>query len=81
MNLSTSVKVNKCGVTVVLVIILILIYSLKSNGNSNLLKNPNEINLRKLLIGKLHEIKALQNKKKLSNKISRSDSGQSNWRH
>lgn len=60
MNLSGSVKINKCGMLIVTIsVILLFYYLIFSNVGFNrqpkhyafLLRNPNEINLRKLLIG------------------------------
>lgn len=60
MNLSGSVKINKCGMLIVTISVIILFYYLlfSSAGLHRhqkhyafMLRNPNEINLRKLLIG------------------------------
>lgn len=58
MNLGGSVKINKCGMLIFTLIIILLIYYMTlsksdpSNGAS-IQKNPNYINLRKLLIGSI----------------------------
>lgn len=60
MNLSGSVKINKCGMLILTIsVILLFYYLIFSNVGFNrqqkhyafMLRNPNEINLRKLLIG------------------------------
>lgn len=66
MNLGGSVKINKCGIFILLIICFIAFYYLIINGGVNgdnnsssrkdqygFSKNPNEINLRKLLIGSI----------------------------
>ena len=55
MNLGGSIRINKCGVFILVFVILLFLYYLsvsKSNSSGyGLSKNPDEINLRKLLIG------------------------------
>lgn len=60
MNLSGSVKINKCGMLILtMCLILVFYYLLFSSNNMDhhrkhyafMLRNPNEVNLRKLLIG------------------------------
>lgn len=60
MNLSGSVKINKCGMLIIsLCGIILLYYILFSNSNMSrhrrpyafIMRNPDEVNLRKLLIG------------------------------
>lgn len=60
MNLSGSVKINKCGMLLLtMCFILIFYYALFSGSNGDrhhkqyayMMRNPNEVNLRKLLIG------------------------------
>jgi len=59
MNLSGSVKINKCGMLILtMCVILLFYYILFSNSNIDyhrkhyaFMRNPDEINLRKLLIG------------------------------
>lgn len=59
MNLSGSVKINKCGMLILtMCLILVFYYLLFSSNNMDhhrkhyafMLRNPNEVNLRKLLI-------------------------------
>lgn len=51
MNLGGSIKFNKCGVLLVLLAFILLVYYLKRDSIESPVKNQNEINLRKLLIG------------------------------
>lgn len=58
MNLGGSVKINKCGMLICTLIVVLLIYymTLSKKDSSNgggIQKNPNYINLRKLLIGSI----------------------------
>lgn len=57
MNLGGSVKINKCGMLILTLIIVLLTYymafSKKDSSNVGVQKNPNYINLRKLLIGSI----------------------------
>lgn len=57
MNLGGSVKINKCGMLIFTLIIVLLIYYMsfgkKESSNGGIQKNPNFINLRKLLIGSI----------------------------
>lgn len=58
MNLGGSVKINKCGMLIFTLIIVLLTYymafSKKDSSNvGGIQKNPNYINLRKLLIGSI----------------------------
>lgn len=60
MNLSGAVKINKCGVIILSFCLVIVFYYLFFNNSTGsrhyrpygfIMRNPNEINLRKLLIG------------------------------
>lgn len=60
MNLSGSVKINKCGMLILTICVILFFYYLlfSHTGLSKhqkhyafMLRNPNEVNLRKLLIG------------------------------
>lgn len=60
MNLSGAVKINKCGVLILSISVIILFYYLLFDNSSRsrhyrsygfIMRNPNEIDLRKLLIG------------------------------
>lgn len=51
MNLGGSIKINKCGVLLVLLAFVLLVYYLRRDSLESPAKNQNEINLRKLLIG------------------------------
>lgn len=60
MNLSGSVKINKCGMLILTMCVILLFYYLLFNNNGSdhhrkhyafMMRNPNEVNLRKLLIG------------------------------
>lgn len=60
MNLSGAVKINKCGVLLISLLVIILFYYLVFDNSSGshhyrsygfIMRNPNEIDLRKLLIG------------------------------
>lgn len=62
MNLSGAVKINKCGVTIISVCAFLLFYYLFFNNPTGsrhyrpygfIMRNPNEIDLRKLLIGSI----------------------------
>lgn len=62
MNLSGSVKINKCGMLILTIGVILLFYYLlfSSSGMSRhqrhyafMLRNPNDISLRKLLIGSI----------------------------
>lgn len=59
MNLGGSIKINKCGVLILTLVLFLIFYYLTfargkiQTGNYALLKNTNEINLRKLLIGSI----------------------------
>ncbi|KAJ6633699.1 putative inositol monophosphatase 3 [Pseudolycoriella hygida] len=58
MNLGGSVKINKCGMLIFTLIIVLLTYymTLSKNDSSNsggIQKDPNYVNLRKLLIGSI----------------------------
>lgn len=58
MNLGGSVKINKCGMLIFTLIVVLLIYYMTlnkkdSSNGSGIPKNPNYINLRKLLIGSI----------------------------
>lgn len=62
MNLGGSVKINKCGMLIFTLIVVLLIYymTLSKKDSSNVggvQKDPNYINLRKLLIGSIHAAK------------------------
>lgn len=55
-NLAGSVKINKCGMLIVTLVLLLVFYYFsfqKRTTSTYGLKNPNEINLRKLLIGSI----------------------------
>lgn len=60
MNLSGSVKINKCGMLLLAMCLILLFYYFLFSGSvtdrqhkqyAYLMRNPNEVNLRKLLIG------------------------------
>lgn len=60
MNLSGAVKINKCGVIILSLCVVIVFYYLFFNNSTGsrhyrpygfIMRNPNEIDLRKLLIG------------------------------
>lgn len=60
MNLSGAVKINRCGVVIVGFCVILVFYYLLFNNSSGsrhyrpygfIMRNPNEIDLRKLLIG------------------------------
>jgi len=57
MNLGGSIKINRCGLLIITLVLLLIIYYMsikKSDINSySYTKNTNEINLRKLLIGSI----------------------------
>lgn len=57
MNLGGSIKINKCGMLIITLIFLLIFYYLtfskKVQNNYGIMKNTNEINLRKLLIGSI----------------------------
>lgn len=57
MNLGGSVKINKCGMLIVTLILIVIIYYVsfqkRSPNDSYGVKNPNSLNLRKLLIGSI----------------------------
>ncbi|XP_055608709.1 putative inositol monophosphatase 3 [Uranotaenia lowii] len=57
MNLGGSIRVNKFGVFIIALILLVFVYYLSTGKSRNsgyiLNKNPNEVNLRKLLIGSI----------------------------
>lgn len=62
MNLSGAVKINKCGVLILGFCVIILFYYLLFNNSGGsrhyrpygfMMRNPNEIDLRKLLIGSI----------------------------
>ncbi|XP_031625053.1 putative inositol monophosphatase 3 [Contarinia nasturtii] len=62
MNLSGAVKINKCGVLILSVCVVIVFYYLLFNNSMGshrfrshgfLIRNPNEVDLRKLLIGSI----------------------------
>uniref|UniRef100_A0A182MC89 Putative inositol monophosphatase 3 n=1 Tax=Anopheles culicifacies TaxID=139723 RepID=A0A182MC89_9DIPT len=59
MNLGRSIRINKCGVVILGLLFMCILYYLwnSSNGSNGasyaFSKNPNEINLRKLLIGSI----------------------------
>lgn len=57
MNFSRSVRVNKPAVVILLTCIIIIYYFYHNNSqtkSNNYLRNPNDINLRKLLIGSIN---------------------------
>ena len=71
MNLGGSIKFNKCGMLILTLLLLIIFYylSFQRSSYSSFVKNPNEINLRKLLIGSIQaaiaggtEVRAVSNK-------------------
>uniref|UniRef100_A0A6E8V3U2 Putative inositol monophosphatase 3 n=1 Tax=Anopheles coluzzii TaxID=1518534 RepID=A0A6E8V3U2_ANOCL len=58
MNLGRSIRINKCGVVILGLLFMCILYYLWSSNSANAAsyafsKNPNEINLRKLLIGSI----------------------------
>lgn len=62
MNLSGSVKINKCGVLIATIFVLLLFYYLLFSGShlsrnqksyAFIMRNADEVNLRKLLIGSI----------------------------
>lgn len=58
MNLGGSIKINKCGMLILMLIFLLIFYYLAfankvETTSYGLMKNTNEINLRKLLIGSI----------------------------
>lgn len=57
MNFGRSIRINKCGFVILGVLFTCILYYLWSSGTNNVSytfgKNPNEINLRKLLIGSI----------------------------
>lgn len=57
MNLGGSIRINKFGVFIIALLLIIFVYYLSTgksrNTNYGLNKNPNEVNLRKLLIGSI----------------------------
>uniref|UniRef100_U5ESQ0 Putative inositol monophosphatase 3 n=1 Tax=Corethrella appendiculata TaxID=1370023 RepID=U5ESQ0_9DIPT len=80
MNFGGSIRINKCGVLILTILLLLLFYYMswnKNNKNSHFgfSKNPNEINLRKLLIGSIQaaitggvQVKAVSNEHDLHTK-------------
>lgn len=65
MNLSGSVKINKCGILIISLTVTVFFYYVLFSGGgtrtqkhySFLLRNPNEISLRKLLIASIQATK------------------------
>ncbi|XP_058467966.1 putative inositol monophosphatase 3 [Malaya genurostris] len=57
MNLGGSIRINKLGIFIIVIMFVGFVYYLSSgkshNNNYTLNKNPNEVNLRKLLIGSI----------------------------
>lgn len=57
MNLGGSIRINKCGVILIAIAVIVFLYYLSTgksrSSNYALNKNPNEVNLRKLLIGSI----------------------------
>lgn len=57
MNLGGSIRINKFGIFIIAIILLVFVYYLSTgksrSTNYALNKNPNEVNLRKLLIGSI----------------------------
>ncbi|XP_062536486.1 putative inositol monophosphatase 3 [Armigeres subalbatus] len=57
MNLGGSIRINKFGVLIITILLVFLVYYISTgksrNSNYALNKNPNEVNLRKLLIGSI----------------------------
>ncbi|XP_053692649.1 putative inositol monophosphatase 3 [Sabethes cyaneus] len=56
MNLGGSIRINKFGFLLIAIVLVVLVYfssSGKSRNNYALSKNPDEVNLRKLLIGSI----------------------------
>lgn len=60
MNLGGSIRINKCGLLICSITLLIILYyiSLSKTPNAHYNKNPNEVNLRKLLIGSIQAARA-----------------------
>lgn len=57
MNLGGSIRINKFGVLIIAALLLVFVYYISTgksrSSNYALNKNPNEVNLRKLLIGSI----------------------------